>query len=162
MDDYSDLEFVETRNAPNDRQRRTTLGGHSLGGGGGGGSFNSIGSMSGGGGGRTFTLQPRSQYGQAPYYPPPPGYGYPPPGFGVGFGVAPGSSLFGRMSTGQVIDMVAQIFAALMPLPAAPVATADAATDVGNLITYQSSITQYAKRDEQVRTLGNLIVKLVG
>ena len=29
------------------------------------------------------------------------------------------------------IDMVAQIFAALMPLPAAPVATADASTDVG-------------------------------
>ena len=161
MDDYSDLEFVETRNAPNDRQRRTTMGGHSLGGGGGGGGFTSIGSTSGGGGGgRTFMLQPRSQYGQAPYYPPQ-GYGYPPPGYGLGIGV-PGATLFGRMSTGQVIDMVAQIFAALMPLPAAPVATADAATDVGNLITYQSSLAQYAKRDEQVRTLGNLVVKLVG
>ena len=161
MDDYSDLEFVETRNAPNDRQRRTTLGGHSLGGGGGGGGFTSIGSTSGGGGGRTFTLQPRSQFGQQPYYPQQ-GYGYPPPGFGVGVGLVPGAGLFGRMSTGQVIDMVAQIFAALMPLPASPVATADATTDIGNLITYQGSLAQYAKRDEQVRTLGNLVVKLVG
>ena len=33
------------------------------------------------------------------------------------------------MTTGQVVDMVAQIFAALMPLPAAPVATSDADTD---------------------------------
>jgi hypothetical protein len=81
------------------------------------------------------------------------------PGMGVGIG---GSSIFGKMTTGQVIDMVAQIFAALMPLPASPVATADAATDVGNLITYQGSLAQYAKRDEQVRTLGNLITKLVG
>jgi hypothetical protein len=81
------------------------------------------------------------------------------PAVGVGLG---GSTLFGRMTTGQVIDMVAQIFAALMPLPAAPIATTDPATDVGNLILYQSSLAQYAKRDEQVRTVGNLIVKLVG
>ena len=58
--------------------------------------------------------------------------------------------------------MVAQIFAALMPLPAAPVATADTATDVGNLILFQGSLAQYAKRDEQIRTLGNLVTKLVG
>jgi hypothetical protein len=81
------------------------------------------------------------------------------PGVGAGLG---GSALFGRMTTGGVIDMVAQIFAALMPLPTAPVATNDPATDVGNLILYQSSLAQYAKRDEQVRTVGNLIVKLVG
>jgi hypothetical protein len=84
---------------------------------------------------------------------------YPQPGLGIGVGCSP---LFAGMTTGQVIDMVAQIFAALMPLPAAPVATSEAATDVGNLILYQSSLAQYAKRDEQVRTLGNLITKLVG
>ncbi|MNC96316.1 hypothetical protein D3C83_136580 [compost metagenome] len=61
-----------------------------------------------------------------------------------------------------MIDMVAQIFAALMPLPAAPTATSDAGTDVGNLILYQGSLAQYAKRDEQVRTLGSLVAKLVG
>ena len=57
---------------------------------------------------------------------------------------------------------MAQIFAALMPLPGAPVATDSAATDVGNLILYQSALASYAKRDEQVRTLGNLVTKLIG
>ena len=72
------------------------------------------------------------------------------------------ASLLGRVTAGQLVDLVAQIFAALMPLPAAPVATADASTDVGNLILYQGSLAQYAKRDEQVRTLGNLVTKLLG
>ncbi len=72
------------------------------------------------------------------------------------------STLFGRMTTGQVIDLVAQIFAALMPLPAAPVATSDASTDVGNMLLYQQALAKYAKQDEQVRTLGNLVTKLVG
>ena len=72
------------------------------------------------------------------------------------------TSILGRVTTGQMIDLVAQIFAALMPLPGAPTATADANTDVGNLILYQGALAQYAKRDEQVRTLGNLVTKLVG
>jgi hypothetical protein len=49
-----------------------------------------------------------------------------------------------------------------MPLPGAPSVTGDADTDSGNTILYQSALAQYAKRDEQVRTVGNLIVKLVG
>ena len=72
------------------------------------------------------------------------------------------SSLLGRISTGQLIDVVVQIFAALMPLPGAPTATSDVGTDVGNLMLYQGALAQYAKRDEQVRTLGNLILKLIG
>lgn len=72
------------------------------------------------------------------------------------------SSLLGKVTGGQLVDLVAQIFAALMPLPAAPVATDSAATDVGNLILYQSALASYAKRDEQVRTLGNLVTKLIG
>ena len=71
-------------------------------------------------------------------------------------------SLFGKLTTGQVIEMVAQIFAALQGLPGAPVATKDTSTDVGNLILYQNALAQHAKRDEQVRTLGGLIAKLVG
>ena len=72
-------------------------------------------------------------------------------------------SVFGGMTGGQLIDMVAQIFAALMPLPAAPVATSDAATDVGQPHhCIQGALAQYAKRDEQIRTLGNLVTKLVG
>ena len=58
--------------------------------------------------------------------------------------------------------MVAQVFAALQSLPAAPVATGDVETDVGNLILYQGALAQHAKRDEQVRTLGSLVAKLVG
>ena len=72
------------------------------------------------------------------------------------------SNIFGKVTPGQLVDLVAQIFAALMPLPSAPVATDSAATDVGNLILYQSALASYAKRDEQVRTLGNLVTKLIG
>jgi len=70
--------------------------------------------------------------------------------------------LFGKLTTGQVIDMVAQVFAVLQPLPAPPNALGDAAADVGNSIKYQEALAEYAKRDEQVRTIGNLISKLVG
>lgn len=107
--------------------------------------------------GRTFYAQP-SQHGRYSQQQPQVIYAQA-PGLGVGIG---GGGVFGRMTTGQVIDMVAQIFAALMPLPAQPVATADATTDVGNLILFQGSLAQYAKRDEQIRTLGNLVTKLVG
>jgi hypothetical protein len=135
MDDYAELQFIE-RNA-NEHDRRHYQGGRP---------------------GRTFVPHPQGRY--APQYSQQPQVIYAQgPGLGVGLG---GSGVFGKMTTGQVIDMVAQIFAALMPLPAAPTATADATTDVGNLITYQGSLAQYAKRDEQVRTLGNLVTKLVG
>ena len=146
MDDYSQIEFVEARNAPNDHRVVVQSRGP-------GGQMHTV----GGHGQRTFVAQPRSPYGQYPQHQ----VIYAQPGFGVGMG-AGGSSVFGRMTTGQVIDMVAQIFAALMPLPGAPSVTSDASTDAGNLILYQTSLAQYAKRDEQVRTLGNLIVKLVG
>ena len=144
MDDYGDIEFVE-RNAvvvegrPSSSQggRRPT-------------------------GNRTFIAQP-SGTGRYPQHytqqQPQVIYASAP---GMGVGIGGGGGVFGRMSTGQVIDMVAQIFAALMPLPAQPVATADASTDVGNLILFQGSLAQYAKRDEQIRTLGNLVTKLVG
>ena len=138
-DDYAELQFVE-RNADRDRRRpgdRHYRPGHP--------------------GQRTFVphgwtqrypqQQPQVVYAQAP---------------GLGIGLGGGGSVFGRVTTGQLIDMVAQIFAALMPLPAAPTATQDSATDVGNLIVYQNALAQYAKRDEQVRTLGNLVTKLVG
>ncbi len=140
MDDYAELQFVE-RNA-NEWDRRHPQHGRP--------------------GHRTFVpASPRyaPQHYPQQYGPQPNVIYAQAPGLGVGIG---GSSLFGRMTTGQVIDMVAQIFAALMPLPAAPVATSEAATDVGNLILYQGSLAQYAKRDEQVRTLGNLVTKLVG
>lgn len=72
------------------------------------------------------------------------------------------ASFFGKLTVGQVVDMVAQLFAALQPLPAAPNATEKADTDAGNLILYQSALAQHAKRDEQIRTLGSLVGKVVG
>ncbi len=140
-DDYAELQFVE-RNAHHDYDKRHPHGRHPM---------QRPGQRTfvphGYGSQRYPQQQPQVIYAQGP-------------GLGVGIGGA--GSLFGRVTTGQMIDMVAQIFAALMPLPAAPTATSDAGTDVGNLILYQGSLAQYAKRDEQVRTLGNLITKLVG
>jgi hypothetical protein len=105
---------------------------------------------------RTMTAQPAQVYSQAPAPQQPQiVYAYPPQHPGA-------AHVFGKMTSGQLIDLVAQVFAALMPLPAKPVATADASTDVGNLILYQDALAQYAKRDEQVRTLGNIVTKLLG
>ena len=72
------------------------------------------------------------------------------------------ATLLGKLTTGQIVEMVAQVFAALQSLPAAPVATKDPSTDVANLILFQNALAQHAKRDEQVRTLGGLVAKLVG
>lgn len=71
------------------------------------------------------------------------------------------ATYLGGFTVGQIIDIAAQALAALQPLPAAPVATSDVSTDVGNMILYQTAIAQHAKRDEQLRTLGSLISKLV-
>jgi len=74
---------------------------------------------------------------------------------------AMGAGALGGMGAGALIDLVAQIFAAVMPLPNAPNAS-DTETNTKNLITYQSALASYAKRDEQVRTIGSLLKKLVG
>ncbi len=109
----------------------------------------------GAGGGTVLTATPARAYG-------PPTYGQPQM-FYAGPPQSPfAASLFGRITGGQLVDLVAQIFAALMPLPAQPVVTSDVATDAGNAILYQGALAQHAKRDEQVRTLGNLITKLLG
>jgi len=68
---------------------------------------------------------------------------------------------FMDLPTGEVLALAAQAFAALQPLPAAPVALGKADDDVSNLITYQSALATHAKRDEQLRTLGALVAKLL-
>jgi len=73
----------------------------------------------------------------------------------------PQPTYFGGFTLGQIIEIAAQALAAFQPLPAAPVATAEVVKDVGNLVLYQTAIAQHAKRDEQLRTLGSLISKLV-
>jgi hypothetical protein len=66
------------------------------------------------------------------------------------------------LPTGEVLALAAQAFAALQALPAAPVAVGSAETDGGNLIVYQAALATHAKRDEQLRTAGALIAKLLG
>ena len=107
---------------------------------------------------RTMTAQPAQVYA----HPTPPQqpqiiYAMPP----AAQHQAPANHLLHKINAPVLIDLVAQVFAALMPLPAAPVSTADPSTDVQNLLTYQTALAQYAKRDEQVRTLGNLITKVL-
>jgi hypothetical protein len=46
-------------------------------------------------------------------------------------------------------------------LPAAPTGQGDASTDLENLVTYQGALATHAKRDEQLRTLGNLLVRIL-
>ena len=95
-----------------------------------------------------------------------PGYGYaqPPVGYAqppVIYAQQPSfASRFG-MTTGELIDTGIQILAAITPLPAAPVAQGDPGVDVENLVTYQTALATHAKRDEQLRTLGNLLVRIL-
>jgi hypothetical protein len=65
------------------------------------------------------------------------------------------------LTTGELIELAAQLLAALQPLPGAPSALGHVETDVENLVIYQTALASHAKRDEQLRTLGNLIGKLL-
>jgi hypothetical protein len=148
MDEFADIYYVDTRNADS-RDHRTGAGGPSF------GRIPQIAPPPT----RTVYVPPAARmpmpypYGQATpvYYTPP-----------VAAQPSIAATFFGKLTTGQVVDMVAQLFAMLQPLPSAPVATRDANTDVSNLILYQGALASHAKRDEQVRTLGNLVGKVVG
>ena len=85
----------------------------------------------------------------AGYYPPA-GF-YPQPSFASRFG----------MSTGELIDTAIQILAAIQSLPGAPTAQGNAEIDIENMVTYQGALATHAKRDEQLRTLGNLLVRIL-
>jgi hypothetical protein len=74
---------------------------------------------------------------------------------------SPLSMLFGNMQAGQVIALIADALAAFRSLPAAPVSTKDIATDIANGVTYDTALAQHAKTDEQIRTIGHLVAKLV-
>jgi hypothetical protein len=167
--DYADIYYVDTRNADS-RDHRTQSSGPVIH----GRVMSPVPVHAGGTGVRTvYVPHPAAPYGGTVpmiggvpmipgQYPAIPGYpGY--PGYPAIYGQpSAAATLLGKLTTGDVVSMVAQIFAALQPLPAAPVATSDASTDVGNLIMYQGALAQHAKRDEQVRTLGGLVAKLVG
>jgi hypothetical protein len=64
-------------------------------------------------------------------------------------------------STGELIELAAQLLAAIQPLPGAPSAQGHMETDVENLVVYQTALATHAKRDEQLRTLGGMISRLL-
>ena len=67
----------------------------------------------------------------------------------------------GGMAAGELVEMAAQILAAIQPLPVAPTAQGYVETDVENLVIYQTALATHAKRDEQLRTLGGLLGKIL-
>ena len=151
MEEYADIYYVDARNAVNDHRRPS------------GGSVRP-----------GFPAQPW-QPSRAVVVTPPPsrvaGYGgpaqviYPQPVATVAPMPYPQpsglSAVLGRLTTGQLVEIVAQVFAALQPLPAAPTATDSMSDNIENLVLYNSALASHAKRDEQLRTVGNIIAKLV-
>jgi hypothetical protein len=69
--------------------------------------------------------------------------------------------MLGNLSAAEAVEVGSQILAALQPLPVPPVATGRVETDVENLTLYQSALATHAKRDEQLRTIGSLVGKLL-
>lgn len=135
MDETADIYYVDTRNATHDHR-------------------------TGSGSRPSYVPTPPSR---TVYVPPGGGFRPMPPQVIYAQPTQPAlATFFGKLTTGQVVELVAGLFAMLQPLPAAPVATRDTATDVNNLILYQGAIAQHAKRDEQVRTLGGLVGKVLG
>lgn len=94
---------------------------------------------------------------QPPYLPPPPwGWGGQPGTLGALFGGLNGVSI------GSLVDLIGQGFAAIRSLPTAPTSSGDAATDMANLVLYQTALAQHGKSDEQIRTAVHIIGKLLG
>jgi hypothetical protein len=117
------------------------------------------------------------QYGQPGFYGPavmPNGWtGYPvQPPYIMPPTVAPGSNLAtilgGFGDVGSLANIIAQVFAALLPLPAAPApqdnndsdSATNAAVNSSNLIRYQNALALFARRDQQILTLGSVLKEL--
>ena len=106
------------------------------------------------------TVMPNSWTG----YPVQPPYIMPP--------VAPSSNLAtilgGFGDVGSLANIIAQVFAALLPLPAAPTpqdnndndSATNAAVNSSNLIRYQNALALFARRDQQILTLGSVLKEL--
>ena len=76
-------------------------------------------------------------------------------------GPAAKESRFAGLSTGELIELGAKLLAAIQPLPSAPTAQGQMGIDVENLAIYQTALANHAKRDEQLRTLGELLGKIL-
>lgn len=73
---------------------------------------------------------------------------------------APASKL-SKLGTGALLDIGAQILAAMMPLPAVPPVTGDVAKDVRNAQLQDAALGLAWKRHEQIKTIGALLGRLV-
>lgn len=69
--------------------------------------------------------------------------------------------LFGNLTASEAVEVAAQILASLAPLPVAPTATGRVETDVENLTMFHNAVAMHFKRDEQLRTIGSLLAKLM-
>ncbi len=107
-------------------------------------------------------------YGPPAYGPPaygPPGYA-PAPGYGAAYpwqppGAPPPASPLvdrytGGLKLGLILDAASQALAAMASLPTPPSITGEGVSDARNMVKYQESLAQHAKRDEQIRTIGAL------
>jgi len=86
--------------------------------------------------------------------------------------VAPSSNLAsilgGFGDIGSLANIIAQVFAALLPLPASPTpqdnndsdSATNAAVNSSNMIRYQSALALFARRDQQILTLGSVLKEL--
>lgn len=86
--------------------------------------------------------------------------------------VAPPSNLAtilgGFGDIGTLANIVAQAFAAFLPLPAAPAPqdgtdtdqATNAAVNSSNMIRYQNALALFARRDQQILTLGSILKEL--
>jgi hypothetical protein len=153
MEEYSDIYYIDdTRNATRDHRTQ--------------GGAVPAGYRPGSRPSRTLVVQPPAPVGSyRPVYPPqapmvyaqqPIMVGEPSPMAGTA------GSLLGRLTIAQIIEIAAQAFAALQPLPPSPNPTQETSTNVQNMIVYQRALAEHAKRDEQIRTLGGLVAKLAG
>jgi len=77
--------------------------------------------------------------------------------------------LGGFGDVGTLANILAQAIAAFLPLPAAPNpqdatgsedAATSAATNSSNLIRYQNALAMFARRDQQILTLGSVLKEL--
>lgn len=68
---------------------------------------------------------------------------------------------FWNLSGPALIELGAKALAAFLPLPVAPTGQDDTGLDLENLVVYQSALAEHAKRDERLRTLGELIGRIL-
>ena len=74
--------------------------------------------------------------------------------------------LIGQLGTGPITHPfggrpLSLSLTGIISLPGAPTAVGSVELDVENLVMYQSALATHAKRDEQLRTLGSLLGRIL-